>query len=81
MDPKWMPDYIRVVDKFTVTDTQKIIVRPFKRENFNLERDPSMKIYFRKRGDNTYRLLTTDEYHKIKEDFKTNGREAVLASY
>jgi fatty-acyl-CoA synthase len=47
MDPKWMPDYIRVIDKFTVTDTQKIIVRPFKREHFNIENNPGMKIYFR----------------------------------
>jgi hypothetical protein len=81
MDPKWMPDYIRVVEKFPVTDTQKIIVRPFKRNNFNLELDPSMKIYFRTRGDNTYRLLTPDEFNKIKQDFRTNGRDAVLASY
>jgi fatty-acyl-CoA synthase len=81
MDPKWMPDYIRVVEKFPVTDTQKIIVRPFKRDNFNLELDPSMKIYFRKRGDNTYNLLTPDEFNKIKEDFRTNGRDTVLASY
>lgn len=80
MDPKWMPDYIRVIEKFPVTDTQKIIVRPFKRENFNIDRDPSMRIYFRRRGDNTYRLLTPDEFNKIKEDFKTNGRAAILSA-
>ena len=80
MDPKWMPDYIRVVDKFTVTDTQKIIVRPFKREHFNIEGNPGMQIYFRKRGDNTYRKLTADEFNKLSEAFKTNGREAILAS-
>ncbi|MEN6422587.1 MAG: AMP-binding protein, partial [Smithella sp.] len=80
MDPKWMPDYIRVIEKFPVTDTQKIIVRPFKRENFNLDGDPSMRIYFRRRGDNTYLLLTPDEFKKIKEDFKTNGREAILSA-
>jgi hypothetical protein len=38
-----------------------------------------MKIYFRQRGDNTYRLLTYDEFVKIKEAFKTNSREAVLS--
>jgi fatty-acyl-CoA synthase len=80
MDPKWMPDYIRVIEKFSVTDTQKIIVRPFKRENFNLERDPSMRIYFRRRGDNTYRLLTPDEFDKTRDDFRTNGRESILSS-
>lgn len=80
MDPKWMPDYIRVIEKFSVTDTQKILVRPFKRENFNIEINASMRIYFRRRGDTAYRLLTPDEFRKIREDFKTNGREAILAS-
>lgn len=80
MDPKWMPDYIRVVDKFPVTDTQKIIVRPFKREHFNIENNSGMQIYFRQRGDNTYRRLTPDAFNKIREDFKTNGRETILLS-
>jgi fatty-acyl-CoA synthase len=78
MDPKWMPDYIRIIEKFPVTDTQKIIVRPFKRENFNLENNPGMQIYFRQRGDNTYHRLTAEEFNKIKKDFKTNGREHFL---
>ena len=80
MDPKWMPDYIRVIDKFTVTDTQKIIVRPFKREHFNIENTPGMKIYFRQRGDHAYRLLNADEFNKIKNDFMTNGRQTLLCS-
>jgi len=80
MDPKWMPDYIRIIDKFSVTDTQKIIVRPFKKESFNLDVNPGMKIYFRQRGDNTYRLLTLEEFAKLKETFKANGREAVLSA-
>ncbi len=79
MDPKWMPDYIRVIDKFHVTDTQKILVRPFKKENFNLEANPDMKIYFRQRGDKSYRLLTPEEFAKIKETFRKNGREALLS--
>ena len=40
MDPKWMPDYIRIIESFPVTNTQKIMVRPFKREIFNLEGNP-----------------------------------------
>jgi len=80
MDPKWMPDYIRIVDKFTITDTQKVIVRPFKRENFNIEKNPGMQIYFKKRGDATYHKLTPEEFNKIKDDFKTNGRETILCN-
>ena len=80
MDPKWMPDYIRVVDKFSVTDTQKIMVRPFKREHFNIEKNPNMQIYFRRRGDNTYRRLTPEEFNQLRDIFKTNGRETILVS-
>jgi acyl-CoA synthetase (AMP-forming)/AMP-acid ligase II len=80
MDPKWMPDYIRVIEKFPVTDTQKIIVRPFKREHFDLECTPGMQVYYRKRGDDTYRRLTLDEFGKIKEAFRLNGRETILAA-
>jgi fatty-acyl-CoA synthase len=80
MDPKWMPDYIRVIEKFPVTDTQKVIVRPFKREHFDLEGNPGMQIYYRKRGEDTYRRLTLDEFGKIKEAFRLNGRETILAA-
>ena len=80
MDPKWMPDYIRVIESFPVTDTQKIMVRPFKREHFNLEGNPGMQIYYRKRGDDTYQRLTLDEFGKIKEAFRLNGRETILAA-
>ena len=80
MDPKWMPDYIRIIDKFTVTDTQKVIVRPFKRENFNIEKTPGMQIYFKKRGDETYHQLTPEEFNKIKDSFQTNGRQTILCN-
>ncbi|MBN1534167.1 MAG: AMP-binding protein [Spirochaetes bacterium] len=78
MDPKWMPDYIRIVDTFTVNDTQKIIVRPYKREHFNVERNPNMTIYFRERGDRTYRKLTGERFVEIRNRFVSNGREGLL---
>jgi fatty-acyl-CoA synthase len=78
MDPKWMPDFIRIIEKFPVTDTHKIVVRPYKREHYNLERNPAMRIYFRSRGDSTYHVLTPDKYREIKAGFIKNGREALL---
>jgi fatty-acyl-CoA synthase len=78
MDPKWMPDFIRVIDNFPVTDTHKILVRPYKREHYNIERNPMMRIYCRGRGENGYHLLTPDEYQAIKECFIKNGRESLL---
>ena len=78
MDPKWMPDFIRVVESFPVTDTHKIPVRPYKREHYNIERNPTMRIYCRGRGESGYHLLTPDEYQAIKECFIRNGRESLL---
>jgi len=78
MDPKWMPDFIRVVESFPVTDTHKIPVRPYKREHYNIERNPMMRIYCRGRGESGYHLLTPDEYQAIKACFIRNGRESLL---
>jgi fatty-acyl-CoA synthase len=78
MDPKWMPDYIRIVDAFTLTNTQKILVRPFKKEHFNLERHPDMKVFFRKRGDGTYRELAASGYEELRKSFEATGRQMLL---
>ncbi|MDY6824916.1 MAG: AMP-binding protein [Thermodesulfobacteriota bacterium] len=78
MDPKWMPDYIRIIDGFTLTSTQKILVRPFKRQHFNIEANPDMTVYFRQRGDTTYRPLTPGAYQTLKQQFEETGRGHLL---
>jgi fatty-acyl-CoA synthase len=78
MDPKWMPDFIRIIDSFPVTDTHKIVVRPYKREHYNIECNPDMVVYFRTKGDTTYTLLTPEKYQGMKECFIRNGRESLL---
>jgi len=78
MDPKWMPDYIRIIDSFPVTDTQKIMVKPYKKDYFNIEKNPDMTVYFRERGDSTYRRMTREKFLEIKDGFIKNGREAFL---
>lgn len=78
MDPKWMPDFIRVIECFPVTDTHKIMVRPYKREHYNIERNPDMRIYCRGRGESGYHLLTREEYQAMKAAFIRNGRESLL---
>jgi len=81
MDPKWMPDYVRIVDAFVVTETQKIVSRPLKSENFNIERHADMRVYFRQRGDETFRPLTAEDFSKIKKHFLKTGREELLERY
>ncbi len=81
MDPKWMPDYVRIVDDFSLTETQKIVYRSLKSENFNIERHPGMRVYFRQRGDETFLPLTQEAFAAIKEHFTRTGREELLARY
>ena len=78
MDPKWMPDFIRIIDSFPVTDTHKIVVRPYKREHYNIENNPMMQIYYRAKGDTTYHLLTPEKYRAMKACFINNGRDSLL---
>ncbi len=78
MDPKWMLDYIRVIDAFPVTDTQKILVRPYKREHFNIERNPWMEINFREWGENAYKRLTKDKFMELTDRFIENGRMGMV---
>lgn len=79
MDPKWMPDFIRIVDGFEMThQTQKILVRPLKREHFNLEKFHEMKVYYRQRGDQTYKELTPEAFAELKALFQKMGRQDLL---
>ncbi len=79
MDPKWMPDYIRIVDSFEMThQTQKIIVRPLKRTHFNIDTYPDMQIYFCRRGDLAFKKMTMDEFGVTKRAFEKTGRLNLL---
>jgi fatty-acyl-CoA synthase len=78
MDPKWMPDFIRIIDSFPVTDTHKIVVRPYKRENYNIKCNLDMVVYYRAKGDDTYFLLTPEKFQDIEASFIKNGRESLL---
>jgi fatty-acyl-CoA synthase len=78
MDPKWMPDFIRIIGRFPMTDTHKIVVRPYKKEHYNLENNTDMKIFCRSKGDNTFSMMTPEKYRTMKECFIRNGRDPLL---
>jgi fatty-acyl-CoA synthase len=78
MDPKWMPDYIRIVEEFTLTNTQKIVVKSYKREHFNIITNPEMVIFNRQRGETTYHRLTAQRFNDIVIGFKETGRLPLL---
>jgi hypothetical protein len=73
-----MPDFIRIVERFPTTDTNKIVVRPYKSEHYNIEKNPCLEVFYRTKGDTTFSLLTPEKYISMKEYFIKNGRESVL---
>jgi fatty-acyl-CoA synthase len=78
MDPKWMPDFVRIADELPLSTTQKVLVRELKRQHFDLSRHPDMVLYFRERGDDTYRRFTPDDYDALRRRFADNGRAHLL---
>jgi len=69
MDRKWFPDFVRVVEDFEFTRTEKILVRSLKQEHFDRHRLPDEPILWRTRGDETFRPFSKDDYEALREEF------------
>ena len=80
MDPKWMPDFVRVVESLPMTNTNKVLVRQLKREHFDLAGHPDMVIFWRRRGDAGFRRLTPEDHAALRREFEENGRGHLLGS-
>ena len=78
MDRKWMPDFVRVVDDFEYTQTQKVLVRNIKKVHFDLRRIPDAIIYWRQRGDTTFRRLTPENYTALRQEFAAREKLDLL---
>jgi fatty-acyl-CoA synthase len=69
MDRKWFPDFVRVVDEFEYTQTEKILVRNLKKVHFDRRRLPDAPLYWRSRGDAAFRPLTPEAYEGLRRQF------------
>jgi acyl-CoA synthetase (AMP-forming)/AMP-acid ligase II len=79
MDRKWFPDFVRLVDEFEYTQTEKILVRNLKRVHFDLGRlGTDASVYFRERGDTTFRRLTPTAYDRLRAEFAERERLDLL---
>jgi fatty-acyl-CoA synthase len=78
MDRKWMPDFVRIVDDFEYTQTQKVLVRHVKQVHFDLHRIPDAAIYWRLRGDTAYRRFTADDYAALRQEFAAREKLELL---
>ncbi len=78
MDRKWVPDFVRVIEDFEYTQTQKVLVRNLKQTHFDRNRLPDEKIYWRRRGDTTYRPLTAQDYEALRAEFAAREKLELL---
>jgi len=78
MDRKWFPDFVRVVDEFEYTQTEKILVRNLKAVHFDLPRLGQAPIYFRTRGDTRYRTFEPKDYQALRAEFAERERLDLL---
>jgi fatty-acyl-CoA synthase len=78
MDRKWVPDFVRLVDEFELTNTQKILVRSLKRVHFDRRRLADAPIYWRRRGDTTFRPFTREDYEALRREFEAAERAELL---
>jgi fatty-acyl-CoA synthase len=78
MDRKWMPDFIRLVDDFEYTQTQKVLVRNLKNVHFDRNRLPDAPIYWRGRTDQSFRPFTRQDYDRLREEFAAAERLELL---
>jgi acyl-CoA synthetase (AMP-forming)/AMP-acid ligase II len=69
MDRKWFPDFVRVVEGFEFTQTQKILVRNLKAVHFDRRLLPDAPIFWRARGDTTYRPFRPEDYEELRKAF------------
>lgn len=78
MDRKWFPDFVRLVEDFEFTQTQKILVRHLKRDHFHRERLPDAPIYWRRRGDDRFRPFGKEDFAALRQEFRAAEREQQL---
>jgi fatty-acyl-CoA synthase len=78
MDRKWFPDFVRVVQDFDFTETQKILVRRLKQDHFRLEPRPGEPVWWRERGHPSFRPFGADDLAALRERFAVAERLALL---
>jgi fatty-acyl-CoA synthase len=78
MDRKWIPDFVRLVDDFEYTQTQKVLVRSLKKVHFDRRRLPDAVICWRERGDLAYRDFTREDFEALRREFERSERAELL---
>jgi hypothetical protein len=77
MDRKWFPDFVRIVDDFEYTGTQKILVRNLKAVHFQPTKVQG-PLFWRERGDKSLKPLTPSDYQRLRDQFAKAERLPLL---
>jgi fatty-acyl-CoA synthase len=78
MDKKWFPDFVRIVDEFEYTQTQKILVRHLKAAHFDRRRLATEPIFWHRRGDDAYRPFRSEDFEALRAEFAKAERADLL---
>jgi fatty-acyl-CoA synthase len=78
MDRKWFPDFVRVVDEFEYTETQKVLVRNLKQVHFDRRRLPSSELYWRRRGSTSFEPFGAEGFEALRREFEAAERTDLL---
>lgn len=78
MDRKWFPDFVRIVDDFEFTQTQKILVRQLKAVHYNRRVLAEEPIFWRERGDESFKPFSRDDYETLRTAFEAAERLQIL---
>ena len=76
-----MPDFVRIVDDFEFTQTQKILVRSLKKEHFHRGRLADEPLYWRRRGDTSYLPFAAQDFERLRAEFAAAERADLLERF
>jgi fatty-acyl-CoA synthase len=72
--PKWRPRYVRVVDEFPTTGTNKIVKRTLVRQKYRRDLCDDDELYVRDRGAETFRVFTDEDEASLRAALAQAGR-------
>ena len=78
MDRKWMPDFVRIVDDFEYTQTQKVLVRNIKKVHFDLQSHSRRGDLLASARRHLVRRFTPDDYAALRQEFAAREKLDLL---
>ena len=74
LGPKWVPTYVRVVDGFPMTETNKVIKRELVRQRWEVD----SPMWWRRDRGGSLVPFTDDDAAALRKQFDATGRAHVL---